>query len=38
MIQDLRQRILRCRDLAQLDHWLVQAAQASSIAEITLES
>jgi putative restriction endonuclease len=32
-----RQEILRCRDLDQLDRWLVRAVQASSIDEITSE-
>lgn len=30
-----RQKILRCRDLTQLDRWLLRAALASSAAEVT---
>lgn len=30
-----RQEILRCRDLAQLDRWLIRAVRAASIDEIT---
>jgi hypothetical protein len=37
MSEAQRQEIMRCHDLAQLDRWLVQAARASSIDEITPE-